>query len=191
MGVIQTRRAAPGVHPGACRAAGFNLLELMITLVVMAILAVMAAPSIGDAIQRNRVAGQANEFAAALGFARSEAIRRNGQVAICASADQSNCSGEWSDGWVVYADADCDGGADADEVLRSGGTGESIALESTDGVSVDNIEFSGRGLPDTAGPVNWALQPTKCDTDQELRRQFQLTLTGLLTVGRAYCEASS
>lgn len=61
----------------AARNSGFTLLELMVTLLVLAILLMVAIPSFQDIFKRNAIAGQNNEMIALIHLARNEAIRRN------------------------------------------------------------------------------------------------------------------
>jgi type IV fimbrial biogenesis protein FimT len=46
-----------------------------------------------------------------MSIAHSEAIRRNSRVVLCQSADGVSCanSGGWSQGWIVFDDANGDG----------------------------------------------------------------------------------
>ncbi len=84
--------------------AGFTLLELMIGIAVLAILVTVAAPAMQNTIRNNRLTAQANDLVTAFQFARSEAIRKNGSIDICASTDGTTCAGSgtsWSDGWIV------------------------------------------------------------------------------------------
>lgn len=83
------------------RHAGFTLIELMVTLSVLALLLGIGVPSFQATIQGNRITTTANDLVAALQFARSEAVRRGVNVTLCASNDQTTCSGAWTDGWVV------------------------------------------------------------------------------------------
>lgn len=88
------------------RSRGFTLVELMITLALAAIILSLAVPGFQDIIRNNRAATQANELVAALGLARSEAVRRGARVSLCPSTDQASCTGgtDWADGWIVFLD---------------------------------------------------------------------------------------
>jgi type IV fimbrial biogenesis protein FimT len=97
---------------------GFTLLELMVTLAVAAILFSVAVPGFQQMVQRNRVITYTNDFIASVNFARSEAIRRSIPVSICASSDGATCAGNWSQGWIVFANAD----GDSPAVVDAGGT---------------------------------------------------------------------
>ncbi len=77
------------------------MIELMIAIAVLAILAGLALPSFRAAVQNNRISSQANELLTAFHLARSEALKRNSPVVVCASSDGDTCTGGWTDGWIV------------------------------------------------------------------------------------------
>lgn len=79
---------------------GFTLVELMITIVIASLLLTMGIPSLSNLLQNNRLATQANDFIAAINFARSEAIKRGVNIDVIAT-DSSEASNEWGSGWTV------------------------------------------------------------------------------------------
>lgn len=91
---------------GVRRSAGFTLVELMITVAVMAILAAVATPAMQALIANGRQTGAASELTAAMQVARSEAVRRNSRVTVCATdgsatlATACNNSGTWTN-WAI------------------------------------------------------------------------------------------
>lgn len=90
--------------------AGFTLVELMVTCAVIAIVAVVGLPAITWLINAGRLQGQASDLSASLQLARSEAVRRNASVSVCASGDGSTCDGTWTN-LITVVDSD-------DEVLN-------------------------------------------------------------------------
>ena len=104
-----------------CR--GFSLIELMVTISVLAILLGIAAPSVTQFIVNNRLTSQANGLLADLSRARSEAGARHFPVTICAAEDSTTCAAatttNWESGWIVFVDANADGAvANASDIIR-------------------------------------------------------------------------
>lgn len=106
--------------------SGLTLIELMITVAVLAVVLALGIPSMRDVAVRNRLVGINNDLMTALTLARSEAIRRATWVSVCRSADGANCgvagTGTWSDGWIVFVNANNDRPAVVDageELLRA------------------------------------------------------------------------
>jgi type IV fimbrial biogenesis protein FimT len=91
------------VRRGASAARGFTLIELMVTMTVLVVLTLVAAPSFNNALLSNRLTGFANNFVASANIARSEAVKRNSAMTLCPSADAATCavSGGWHQGWIV------------------------------------------------------------------------------------------
>jgi len=106
-----------GQGEGGCRSArGFTLIELMVTVAVMAIVAAIAAPAMQGIVRANRLAATSTEVITALQLARTEAVRRNARVMVCASADGQACSASttWTR-WIVLGRDNVSG---ADTVIR-------------------------------------------------------------------------
>ncbi len=83
------------------KAAGFTLIELMITLLVGAILLSIAVPSFRTFVQNSRLTTESNSLVYSLNLARSNAVKTDGSVQVCASTNGTSCGGIWANGWIV------------------------------------------------------------------------------------------
>lgn len=181
-----TRTAARSI-----RQTGFNLIELMVVVAIVGIGLTIAAPSFSDAMARNRVASQANEFMAGVNYARSEAIRLGSISGICASNDRTTCSGNWSDGWLVWSDANRDGAFSAGEVMRIGIISPKDRL--TTATALPQVQFDRRGLVratilnDTTPEATLTLRPATCATGKPFQRTLTVTLTGQVRMTQGNC----
>ena len=91
------------------RHGGFTVIELMVAIAVLAILVALAVPNFNDATLSARLNGFANSLEATAQVARSEAIKRNETIRLCASSDGATptCdAAEWEEGWIVVTDDD-------------------------------------------------------------------------------------
>lgn len=61
---------------------GFTLIELVVAIAVLGILAVVAAPAIGDYVATQRLKGAAEELQTDLQFARMESVQKNSVVTV-------------------------------------------------------------------------------------------------------------
>lgn len=105
---------------GLERAGGFTIIELLVVVMVMAILVTLGAPSFADFMRSTRLTSSMSDLHSDLLLARSESIRRNSRVLLCArsSATSSICAttvtaATWMNGWLVCYDLDADGSCDA------------------------------------------------------------------------------
>lgn len=110
------------------RVQGFTLLELMVTVAIMAIMAAVAFPSMRDFVSNSRLVNRSEQIANAFRFARTEAVRMNTPVLLCGvliRKDGRNTGvcdeTKISDGILIFADKDRNGIYDAkiDSALRT------------------------------------------------------------------------
>lgn len=83
----------------ASESLGFTLIELMVTLALVAIMMVLAAPSFITFQRNSQLTSTANSFLASLSAARAEAMKRQLRTFVI-PFDSSN----WSSGWVAFVD---------------------------------------------------------------------------------------
>ena len=101
---------------------GFTLLELAVTLAIVAILLVAGTPPMRNLLLDARRARVTNELVRALHVARSESIRTSADVVLCPLDSGAGCSrgtDAWNRGWIVFVNGDRDAPPtrDADERL--------------------------------------------------------------------------
>ena len=140
---------------------GFSLSELVIALAVLAILVSLAAPSFNDSMQNARLSSTYNNMIGALQLARSESVKRNLPVAVCARASDSNCGTDWNNGALVFVDDGATSSAlDADEVvlrilpqLEGGATVSALGSATSSGTFIQrsNIRFLSSGTSSWRG----------------------------------------
>lgn len=92
--------------PGNRWLMGFTLVELMVVLAVSAILIMVAAPNLTDMATSAKLNSESDRWIASAHLARSEAIKRNRLVTLCATTDGSTCATSggaqvWASGWLI------------------------------------------------------------------------------------------
>jgi len=134
---------------------GFTLIELIVTLAVFSVLVAIAAPSFNAFTDSSRRASEVNNISGALAYARSEAIKRNSTVSVCArtsTVGAETCSAvanDWKYGWMIFDDTDSDGILDSgDETLLRlfGPISKGSVITETSGNATLAITFRGSGF---------------------------------------------
>jgi type IV fimbrial biogenesis protein FimT len=88
------------------KALGFTLVELIVAIAVLGILLSISLPSLDGMLLSGKLRSYANELVASVYLARSEAIKTNSTVRLCASSSGTGCDGDWAQGWVVLRSND-------------------------------------------------------------------------------------
>lgn len=147
-----------------------TLIELLVTIVVIAILATIGIPSVQELIKNNRMDAQARDLVSLLTFGRSEALRRNADVGV-AIVGAGN-------GWAGTV---CVGACPGD-VIRSI---EHDRITLSEDV---NLTFTNRGYLESfaAGAVTFRLTHENCRGNRQ-RREMIVERTGQLTITPLGC----
>jgi type IV fimbrial biogenesis protein FimT len=95
--MLAALKAADTVNP---ESPGFTLLELVVTLAVLAVLGMLALPSLGQRVDRARLAGAAELLAADIADARFEAARQGRPLHV-----QARDGADWC--WSVATAPGC------------------------------------------------------------------------------------
>jgi type IV fimbrial biogenesis protein FimT len=89
---------------------GFTLVELMVTLAVAAVLAMVAVPGMTQLFRSARLSAQTDQLVSALNLARLEAIKRRRDIQLCGAAIPAPApnpcndvvADDWTNGWVIF-----------------------------------------------------------------------------------------
>ncbi len=74
---------------------GLTLIEMMISLVTVAILMMVGVPQFSEFLQQIRISVAANDLRHSMALTRAEAVRRNGKVDLVA------IDNDWKNGWII------------------------------------------------------------------------------------------
>ena len=69
---------------------GFTLIELMVTIAIMAIIAMMAAPSFGDMLQRQNLNKSMQDLIGVMTEARAQSVLTKSDVTVNFALDPNN-----------------------------------------------------------------------------------------------------
>lgn len=121
-------------------AQGLTLIELMVTLAVLALVLTLGGPALEGLQHSTRLRAESLRLASAINLARSEAIGRNQPVSLCPSAMASTghaaCSGNYAGGWIVFSNPEKDQRVDPvnDRLIRAfGPVADGYTLTNRDG----------------------------------------------------------
>ncbi len=84
---------------------GITLIELIITLAILALGAGLATSGVSAAIHAANTSSATSSLYAALTLARSSAANSAADVVLCPSTDGASCSAgyHWENGWIAFA----------------------------------------------------------------------------------------
>jgi type IV fimbrial biogenesis protein FimT len=100
---------------------GFTLIELMFTIMVLAVLLGIGVPNFREFVRNSRMTAAANDLLGDLSLARSEAVKRRAQVTVCGtgggSSPSCSTSGTEFSAWMVFVDSNSDNTYQTSETL--------------------------------------------------------------------------
>ncbi|MEP7312674.1 MAG: GspH/FimT family pseudopilin [Pseudomonadota bacterium] len=166
------------------RAQGMTLIELLTAILVLSILFGLAIPTFREFTSNNRTVAAANDLVTALNLARSEALRRATTTIVCASNNQTDCSGamNWATGWIAFVDANGNDMVDANELLQvwSGVQGDMVAT-----ADQDRATYNAMGMAQLPGDITFRIGSPACIGDHV--SQTVVSTIGSLRTTRVAC----
>lgn len=86
------------------RQRGFTLIELLVTMSIVVITMTLGVGFVSELMATNARATTVNTLVGLMTYARSEAIKRNAEVTVCATNDGSTCANahNWSSGYMAF-----------------------------------------------------------------------------------------
>jgi type IV fimbrial biogenesis protein FimT len=149
-----------------------TLVELMVTVSIVAIILTFVGPNIQSILIKNRMIAEINETSSMIQYARHHAIDEQGLVVVCPSTDYSVCSKDWNNPKIVFIDED-------DNAIRSATEELLVTIGATSAISLmtnttDIIKFTG------TGEANETTEILLCHKDgkAEYARSLSVTLQG-------------
>lgn len=174
---------------------GFTLIELMVTITVLAVLMSIGVPSLRDFLRNNRITTSVNDLVAATTVARSEAIKRRTNISVCPSNNATaaapvcatGADADWAKGWVTFEDSDGDASIDSgEEILQQHKAAGELITIIADAALAEYISFARNGLTRTTSGDSLTGSLVVCDdrgyqttgSDISIARGLSISRTG-------------
>lgn len=167
---------------------GFNLIELMIAVSIIAILLSIGVPSYVDSQKRNNTDSNILKMKSALNMAKQQAIYQARDMIMCPpNADTDGCGTNWSNGVIIFAAADAKiSGSSISEVSDSEIISRIYGVKSSVGSFTSNrntYRFDQNGFITTLGTI------TYCDASKSYGKKVSVSATGKVTLKDTSCTS--
>lgn len=170
------------------RQRAFTLVELLITLAVVAILLTVGTPMISSMLESNRASVRSVELRKALVATQQTAIDTNTAVSLCPiNGSNDGCDAnnprDWGKGWLMFTDPNGRGDFDAGETILH-------VFQSTEGPHTitgapNFVRYQPSGGIDDDGSITFTIKYPHCTNKQA--REVEVLVTGRVSVDPVAC----
>ncbi|MEM9101477.1 MAG: GspH/FimT family pseudopilin [Pseudomonadota bacterium] len=151
---------------------GFTLIELFLTIAILAVIAAIGVPSFQETVRSNRITSSSNDIVHSLNYARMEAIRRGASITLKTTSGTN----DWSNGYSVESPS---------EVLKKVNIDHATLQIAT--VNLSEITFKADGFLSANGEVF-----TVCSASGDKGRQITLLKSGRIALDEDHpCSSDS
>lgn len=129
---------------------GFTLVELLITITVMAIMVAIAVPSFNNMLLNSRLTAMSDAFVNALNYARNAALAQNISMRACpiGAAGSTTCGSSWNKGWMVVS-IPTTGTPLLLQVYNASMNDPTLSSVAGNAITISEVIFDSRGLSTT------------------------------------------
>lgn len=166
---------------------GFNLIELMVAVSIIAILLSIGVPSYIESQKRNNADSQILKMKSALNMAKQQAIYQAREIIVCPPNNGiSGCGIDWSKGAIIFAAADASiAGANITGVTDAEIISRIYGVKSTVGSFSSNrgyYRFDQNGFVISNGTLSY------CDSSNSIGKSLAVSATGKITLSDKNCS---
>lgn len=166
--------------------SGFTSIELMVTVAVLAILAALAAPSFSSLTEKWRIIQTVEAMKSSLMLARSEAIKRGGNVYLeklpktTPGCITDGTNQDWDCGWVVFVDTNGNKRWNAGEEIQRYTTPTDILVTRTrSGVTIRVDQW---GMMDGANLIGFTVSPQSTNLSSPATKGICMSAGGRIRI---------
>lgn len=156
------------------RNAGFTLIELIVTMAILAIVTMAVIPGFGNLMDNNRRVADTNLLASSIKFARAEAIKRGDNVTF-------STDGGLASGWCVHA-GNAAGNCANNQIRGFNSSGNMAFTE-----SVSDLVFDRRGFLVPQAAQTFTLYPVNCAAGDDRLRIVRISPVGRTEIDDGVC----
>lgn len=154
--------------------SGASMVEIAISLVIIALIISMGAPSMAELIQNSRIRTAAESILSGLQAARSEAVRRNANIQFALS----NTGASGGTGWTITL---VNGNQQLQSAPSGEGTANIVVTSSPNGATTATFTGVGRtpinGLNSDGSPVLTQIDIDTTALPASISRELRITIS--------------